>query len=80
EKEIPDPQKRANHIYTKQVFGIAITELTSLLSRRTLYCSKFANGKYSICDAFNDEQGNIIYKKLKHEWENGSCSHCGASQ
>lgn len=80
EKEMPDPQKRANHIYTKQVFGIAITELTSLLSRRTLYCSKFANGKYSVCDAFGNEQGNIIYKRLQHTWENGSCSHCGASQ
>ncbi len=80
EKEIPDPQKRANHIYTKQVFGIAITELTSLLSRRTLYCSKFANGKYSVCDAFDNAEGNIIYKKLRHTWENGSCSYCGASQ
>jgi site-specific DNA-methyltransferase (adenine-specific) len=80
EMEIPDAQKRANHIYTKQVFGIAITELTSLLSRRTLYCSKFANGKYSVCDAFEDEQGNVIYKRLQHTWSNGSCSYCGASQ
>lgn len=80
EKEIPDPQKRANHIYTKQVFGIAITELTSLLSRRTLYCSKFANGKYSVCDAFDNDQGNIVYKKLQHTWDNGTCIHCGASQ
>ncbi|MBX2899532.1 MAG: Eco57I restriction-modification methylase domain-containing protein [Cyclobacteriaceae bacterium] len=80
EKEIPDPQKRANHIYTKQVFGIAITELTSLLSRRTLYCSKFANGKYSVCNAFDNEQGNIYYKRMKHSWENGRCSYCGATQ
>lgn len=80
EKEIPDTQKRANHIYTKQVFGIAITELTSLLSRRTLYCSKFANGKYSVCDDFDNEQGNIVYQKLKHSWENGRCSHCGANK
>lgn len=80
EKEMPEPQQRANHIYTKQVFGIAITELTSLLSRRTLYCSKFANGKFSVCDAFDNEQGNIIYKKLMHTWKDGSCEHCGASQ
>lgn len=80
EKEIPDQQKRANHIYTKQVFGVAITELTSLLSRRTLYCSKFANGKYSVCDAFDNAQGNIVYKRLQHTWENGSCSYCGANQ
>ena len=80
EKQIPDAQKRANHIYSKQVFGIAITELTSLLSRRTLYCSKFANGKYSVCSDFNNEQGNIHYKRLKHTWSDGKCTYCGASQ
>jgi site-specific DNA-methyltransferase (adenine-specific) len=80
EKEIPDAQKRANHIYTKQVFGIAITELTSLLSRRTLYCSKFANGKYSVCDGFDNEQGNIVYERILHEWKNGRCSFCGATK
>ena len=42
--EIPDLQERVNHILTKQVFGIAITELTALMTRRTLYCSKNANG------------------------------------
>lgn len=80
EKEIPDAQKRANHIYTKQVFGIAITELTSLLSRRTLYCSKFANGKYSVCNDFDNEQGNIVYKRLQHSWVSGTCIHCNATQ
>lgn len=80
ENEIPDIQKRANHIYTKQVFGIAITELTSLLSRRTLYCSKFANGKYSTCDAFDNERGNIIFDRILHEWKKGKCSFCGATK
>ena len=50
EKEIPDKQKRINHIFKNQLFGIAITELTSLLSRRSVYCSKTANGKYSVCE------------------------------
>jgi len=45
-----------------------------------VYCSKFANGKYSVCDSFKNEQGNIIYNKLKHTWENGRCSFCGATQ
>ena len=80
EKQIPDLQKRLNHIYTKQLYGIAITELTALLSRRSAYCSKHANGKYSICDAFNDEDGNIRYKRVEHTWENGRCIYCGASQ
>lgn len=80
EKEIPDKQERINHIFTKQLFGIAITELTSLLSRRSVYCSKMANGKYSICETFDDEQGNIILKPTKHQWKNGKCEFCGASQ
>ncbi len=80
EKQIPDLQKRLNHIYTKQLFGIAITELTALLSRRSTYCSKHANGKYSICNAFKDEDGNIQYKRVEHTWGNGRCIYCGASQ
>jgi site-specific DNA-methyltransferase (adenine-specific) len=80
ETQIPDKQKRLNHIFTKQVFGIAITELTSLLSRRSVYCSKMANSPFSVCDTFNDEQGNILYQKMKHTWEYGKCSFCGASK
>jgi site-specific DNA-methyltransferase (adenine-specific) len=80
EKQIPDKQKRINHIFTKQLFGIAITELTSLLSRRSVYCSKLANGKYSICDEFQTEEGNIFYKTMQHSWELGKCVHCGANQ
>ena len=78
--KIPDVQERANHIFTKQLYGIAITELTSLLSRRSLYCSKKANSHYSICTEFNDEQGNIIYQRIKHTWKDGKCIYCGASQ
>lgn len=80
EKKIPDKQTRINHIFTKQLYGIAITELTSLLSRRSVYCSKTANGKYSVCDSFSNEQGNIIYKRQKHTWVEGKCTYCGASQ
>ena len=59
ESQIPDKQERINHIFSQQLYGIAITELTALLSRRSVYCSKTANGKYSICETFDDEQGNI---------------------
>jgi len=78
--EFPDVQKRIEHIYTKQLFGIGITELTSLLSRRSLYCSKTANGKYSVLGSFNNDQGNIIFEKTNHDWQSGRCSLCGASQ
>lgn len=80
ENEIPDIQERVNHIYKNQIFGIAITEITSLLSRRGVYCSKKANGKYSICTEFTDEQGNIRFNPLHHTWKNGKCTFCGASQ
>ena len=80
EKKIPNKKKRINHIYKNQLYGLAITELTSLLSRRSVYCSKTANGKYSICDTFEDEQGNIKYKRLYHTWQNGNCIYCGANQ
>ncbi|GAB4129885.1 MAG: Eco57I restriction-modification methylase domain-containing protein [Raineya sp.] len=80
EKKIPNKQKRINHIFSKQLYGIAITELTALLSRRSVYCSKTANGKYSICETFDNEQGNIRYQRLQHTWENGKCTQCGASQ
>ncbi len=80
EQEIPDLQERINHIYTKQIFGIAITELTSLLARRSIYCSKYANGKYSVCTAFDDENGNIKYERVEHEWHKGKCKYCGASK
>lgn len=77
--EIPDLQERIDHIFHKQLFGIAITELTSLLSRRSVYCSKYPNGKYSI-SLFDDASGNIRYKRIKHRWQNGRCVFCGASQ
>lgn len=80
ESKIPDLQERLNHIYTKQLYGIAITELTALLSRRSVYCSKTANGKYSLCSEFDDAAGNIVYERTEHTWVGGKCKYCGASQ
>ncbi|MBN1972581.1 MAG: Eco57I restriction-modification methylase domain-containing protein [Sedimentisphaerales bacterium] len=80
ETEIPDKQKRINHILKNQIFGIGITELTSLLARRSLYCSKTANGKYSVCEIFDNQQGNIHFERIEHTWENDKCAFCGASR
>lgn len=77
---IPDKQERINHILKNQVFGIAITELTSLLSRRSAYCSKIANGKYSLCSEFEDDQGNIRFNRTDHSYVNGKCKYCGATK
>jgi len=80
EKVIPDRQERINHIFSKQLFGISITELTSLLSRRSVYCSKTANGRYSVCETFDNPQGNVRFVRIEHTWENGRCAFCGASE
>lgn len=80
EKEIPDLQKRIDHIFSNQIYGIAITEMTSLLSRRSVYCSKKADGKYSVTATFEKEEGNILFKRTEHTWKNGKCEFCGASQ
>lgn len=79
EKTIPDLQERIDHIFHKQLYGIAITELTSLLSRRSVYCSKSPDGRYSVSQ-FHSSEGNIRFRKIKHTWINGKCKYCGASK
>ncbi len=80
-EQIPDQQQRINHIFTTQLYGIAITELTSLLARRGVYCSKTANGRHSICDVFETSQGNILFSRIHHTWDRqGKCMYCGANQ
>ena len=78
-KEIPDLTERINHILTKQVFGIGITELTSLLARRTIYCSKNANGIHSVARTFSTSEGNIWFERVEHDWDSGRCKYCGAN-
>jgi site-specific DNA-methyltransferase (adenine-specific) len=80
EAEIPNLDERVNHILTKQVFGIGITHLTSLLARRSVYCSKHANGQHSIAKAFTSDAGNIWFERTEHTWDKGKCAHCGVSQ
>lgn len=77
--KIPDLQTRLDHIFHEQLYGIAITELTALLSRRSLYCSKYPHSKYSV-SKFADEQGNILFRRVDHTWRNGRCVYCGASE
>lgn len=79
-REIPDLMERVNHILTKQVFGIGITQLTSLLARRSVYCSKYANGIHSVARTFATDSGNIWFNRTEHTWLSGKCKFCGASQ
>ena len=78
ESDIPNLEKRVNHILTKQVFGIAITQITSLLARRSLYCSKHAQGEHSIATGFGSDDGNIWFQRTEHTWGETKCEFCGA--
>lgn len=80
EHDFPDAQERVNHIFTKQLFGIAITELTALLSRRSVYCSKNAESKFSVCEEFETSQGNILFNRVQHKWKKDRCEYCGAGK
>lgn len=77
--KIPDLQRRIDHIFHNQLFGLALTDLTGLTSRRSVYCSKDASGKYSV-SFFKNPQGHIRYTRCEHEFQNGKCRQCGASQ
>ena len=78
EGEIPDLQERVDHILTKQVFGIGITRLTAMLARRSLYCSKHAQGKHSIAKSFASDDGNIWFQRMEHTWDGNKCRFCSA--
>lgn len=78
-EEIPDLQERVDHIFKHQLYGISVTELTSLLSRRSVYCSKYPNSRYSVT-TFPDAEGNIRFKSISHTWKDGKCVFCGASK
>src|SRR3712207_4887951 len=75
---IPNLEKRVDHVLTNQVFGIGITHLTSLLARRSLYCSKHAKGRHSIAKSFASDAGNIWFQRTEHSWADGKCEYCGA--
>ncbi|MBR1828086.1 MAG: Eco57I restriction-modification methylase domain-containing protein [Atopobiaceae bacterium] len=72
-----------DHIFREQVFGIGITQLTALMTIRSLYCSKWANGKYSVVE-FDSSEGNVRYRDLQHTWVGAKgkekCKWCGASK
>lgn len=76
--QIPDLQLRVNHILKNQIYGIGITRLTSLLARRSLYCSKLANSQHSVARCFDNESGNIWFERLEHTWVDSKCIYCSA--
>lgn len=72
--------QRIKHILTNQIYGIATTEITSLIARRSIYYSINANGKHSVCKSFENDNGNITFNNSEHEWSGQNCKFCGASK
>ena len=79
EHQIPDLNERLEHIFKHQLYGIAITELTSMISRRSVYCSAYPNSEYSVV-RFDNAEGNIRFKRINHTWRDGKCVFCGAAE
>jgi len=77
---IPELQERVDHILTKQVYGVGITQLTALLARRSVYCSKDATSKHSIVKSFDRDWGNIWFERTEHTWAGDKCAYCGAGK
>lgn len=80
EPQMPNLQTRVDHILKRQLYGIGITRLTALLTRRSLYCSKHANGEHSVARGFDTDAGNVWFERTEHTWVEGRCMFCGASQ
>ncbi len=76
--EIPDEQSRLQHILKNMVFALAITDITSMMSRRTLYCSKDANSEHAVV-RFETPEGNVWHKRVQHSFERGRCKECGGT-
>lgn len=76
---IPDEAERREHIFKKMLYGMPITRLTALMSRRSVYYAKNAMSDKSVVK-FNDNEGNIIFVPMEHHFKMGKCTFCGLSQ
>lgn len=78
--QFTDEETCLTHILSNMVFGIGITELTALMARRTLYCSKNAAGEFSAVHMAS-EAGNLWFDRVEHAYDSeGRCTECGAGQ
>ncbi|HEX8121861.1 MAG TPA: Eco57I restriction-modification methylase domain-containing protein [Solirubrobacteraceae bacterium] len=75
----PDFEKRREHIFRHMIFGCAITELTAIISRRTVYYSRHAAGDNSVIK-FGSDDGNIPFVRAEHDFKQRRCRICGAPE
>lgn len=76
---LPDEAARRRHIFENMLYGLPITELTGLISRRSVYYSKDAASEHSVVP-LADPQGNVRYKRGVHVYKRGKCTFCGAPE
>lgn len=77
---IPDESERLRHILTDMVYAVAITEMTGMMSRRSLYCSKDASSAHS-ATGLRTSAGNVWHGRVEHSFDHkGRCSECGGTQ
>jgi site-specific DNA-methyltransferase (adenine-specific) len=77
--KIPDENERRKHIFQNMLYGLPITDLTSMMSRRTLYTSKDASSEFSVVK-LKEPQGNIQYTRQEHDYHSGNCTYCGIKE
>jgi hypothetical protein len=75
----PNFEKRREHIFHNMIFGCGITELTGIISRRTVYYSRQAAGEHSVIRMDSDD-GNIPFVRAEHDFNGGRCAICSAPE
>lgn len=76
---IPDETERRAHIFRNMLYGIAITELTAQIARRSLYYTKDASSEKSVVQ-MDSPDGNIVYRNIPHTYAGGYCKFCSAPE
>ncbi len=75
----PDFEKRREHVFRNMIFGCGITELTGIVSRRTVYYSSHATNEYAVIHMDSDD-GNIPFVRAEHAFIERRCTICGAPE
>lgn len=75
----PDFAKRRDHIYRNMLYGTSITQMTGMISRRSLYCSRDASSDLSITK-LDHVDGNLPFVPAKHTLVRERCTVCGAPE
>lgn len=74
----PDFDKRRDHIFHNMLYGTSITQMTGIISRRSVYYSHDASSQNSVIK-FDDPVGNIPFVSAEHTFgNNNKCDTCGA--